>query len=79
MVNIVTHQSTGFGKLPVYGCDVAQCSDGQACIESILQVDDADVAALNGNAGDADQGGDLNREYATKIVTLVVEHLAITL
>ena len=53
---------TAEGDLLLYGCNVAQGEAGQAFVESIARVTQADVAASNDLTGNAALGGDWSLE-----------------
>ncbi|WP_029630673.1 DUF4347 domain-containing protein, partial [Zavarzinella formosa] len=53
----------------LYGCDVAEDSDGRAFVNLVAGLTGADVAASSNMTGNRSLGGDWNLEYATGPVT----------
>ncbi len=51
------------GDILIYGCDVAAGPEGQALIDSVARLTNADVAASTNKTGDLSRGGDWSLEY----------------
>ncbi|MBF0462108.1 MAG: DUF4347 domain-containing protein, partial [Magnetococcales bacterium] len=69
---------TTTGDLLLYGCDIAEGSDGQAFIDQIAQRTGADVAASNDWTGAAQKGGDWTLEVDSGPVETAVAFRATT-
>jgi hypothetical protein len=56
------------GDILIYGCDVAAGPDGQAFIDTVARLTNADVAASMDKTGDVSRGGDWDLEYVASTI-----------
>lgn len=60
------------GDLLIYGCDLAETSDGQTFVDALSALTGADVAASDDDTGDASRGGDWELEYESGSIQTAV-------
>ncbi len=58
------------GDILIYGCDVAASPEGQALIDTVARLTNADVAASTDKTGDISRGGDWSLEYVANVERL---------